>query len=241
GAGRGEGLGPRRDLSSGGVRPPRRRPRRRDGHAAHGDRRGRRLRRRRPLHGRRRPRGRRRPGVRALRDGAPVSDGLVVKLLSLVVFVACSALFTGAEAAYFSLGRARLKRVAAQGAEGGGVKPLIERPHELLVTLLVAITVINIAAAALAALIADQLFGQRYALVIQVLVTILILTTFGEVLPMTLAVKYPERRVCPVGRRRRYPVARFPGWPRAMGHWRLSRQPPVSENPPAIVAACRGP
>ena len=122
-----------------------------------------------------------------------MSDGLVVKLLSLVVFVACSALFTGAEAAYFSLGRARLKRVAAQGAEGGGVKPLIERPHELLVTLLVAITVINIAAAALAALIADQLFGQRYALVIQVLVTILILTTFGEVLPMTLAVKYPER------------------------------------------------
>jgi len=122
-----------------------------------------------------------------------VSDGLVVKLLSLIVFVACSALFTGAEAAYFSLGRARLKRVAAQGAEGGGVKPLIERPHELLVTLLVAITVINIAAAALAALIADQLFGQRYALVIQVLVTILILTTFGEVLPMTLAVKYPER------------------------------------------------
>ena len=122
-----------------------------------------------------------------------MSDGLVVKLLSLIVFVACSALFTGAEAAYFSLGRARLKRVAAQGAEGGGVKPLIERPHELLVTLLVAITVINIAAAALAALIADQLFGQRYALVIQVLVTILVLTTFGEVLPMTLAVKYPER------------------------------------------------
>ena len=122
-----------------------------------------------------------------------MSDGLVVKLLSLIVFVACSALFTGAEAAYFSLGRARLKHVAAQGAEGGGVKPLIERPHELLVTLLVGITVINIAAAALAALIADQLFGQRYALVIQVLVTILILTTFGEVLPMTLAVKYPER------------------------------------------------
>ena len=122
-----------------------------------------------------------------------MSDGLVVKLLSLIVFVACSALFTGAEAAYFSLGRARLKRVAAQGAEGGGVKPLIERPHELLVTLLVGITVINIAASAVAALIADELFGQRYALVIQVLVTILILTTFGEVLPMTLAVKYPER------------------------------------------------
>src|SRR3989442_12885161 len=48
-------------------------------------------------------------------------------------------------------------------------------------------------AVSIRAVIADQLFGQRYALVIQVLVTILILTTFGEVLPMTLAVKYPER------------------------------------------------
>ena len=122
-----------------------------------------------------------------------MSDGLVVKLLSLVAFIGCSALFTGAEAAYFSLGRARLKRVAGEGAEGGAAKPLIERPHELLATLLVGITVINIAASALATLIADQLFGERYALVIQILATILVLTTFGEVLPMTLAVKYPEQ------------------------------------------------
>jgi putative hemolysin len=129
-----------------------------------------------------------------------VSDGLIVKVLSLVAFVACSALLTGAEAAYFSLGRARLKRVAAEGAEAGAVKPLIERPHDLLVTLLVGITVINIAAAALATLIADQLFGRHYALVIQVIGTILLLTTFGEVLPMTLAVKYPERFLAVVHR-----------------------------------------
>ncbi len=120
-----------------------------------------------------------------------MSDDLLVKFLSLAVFVVCSALLTGAEAAYFSLGRARLKRVAAEGA--GAVRPLIERPHELLVTLLVGITVINIAAAALAALIADALFGHRWGLPVQMLGTILILTTFGEVLPMTLAVKYPER------------------------------------------------
>jgi magnesium and cobalt exporter, CNNM family len=122
-----------------------------------------------------------------------VSDGVLGTLLGLVAFVACSALFTGAEAAYFSLGRARLKRVAAQEAEAGAVKPLIEQPHDLLVTLLVGITVINIAAAALATLVADQLFGHEYAFAVQVFGTILVLTTFGEVLPMTLAVKYPER------------------------------------------------
>src|SRR5204862_495527 len=126
-----------------------------------------------------------------LRPRPRVRDGVLVKLLGLVLFVLCSALLTGAEAAYFSLGRARLKRVADAGA--GAVKPLIERPHDLLVTLLVGITVINIAAAALAALIADALFGHQWALPVQMLGTILILTTFGEVLPMTLAVKYPER------------------------------------------------
>jgi putative hemolysin len=122
-----------------------------------------------------------------------VNDGVLVMLLGLVLvlFVVCSALLTGAEAAYFSLGRARLKRVSDAGA--GAVKPLIERPHELLVTLLVGITVINIAASALAALIVDALFGHEWALPVQMLGTILILTTFGEVLPMTLAVKYPER------------------------------------------------
>ena len=122
-----------------------------------------------------------------------MADGLLGRLLVLGALVVCSALLTGAEAAYFSLGRARLRRVAAAGGETGAPTPLIERPHDLLVTLLVGITVINIAAAAIAALTADALVGHDWALPVQILATILILTTFGEVLPMTLAVKYPER------------------------------------------------
>ncbi len=117
----------------------------------------------------------------------------MLKLLLLAVLIACSAILTGAEAAYFSLGRARLRRLA--GAETGDVSraPLIERPHDLLVTLLVGITVINIGAAALAATLAEQLFGPRWGLGAEILLMILLLTTFGEVLPMTVAVKYPER------------------------------------------------
>jgi len=62
--------------------------------------------------------------------------------------VGCSAVLTGAEAAYFSLGRARLRRMAGEGEGEVSRAPLIERPHDLLVTLLVGITVINIGAAA---------------------------------------------------------------------------------------------
>jgi putative hemolysin len=131
-----------------------------------------------------------------------VPEGLGLKLLALCVLIVCSAILTGAEAAYFSLGRARLKHVAPKDEDDpvGEPKPLIERPHELLVTLLVGITVINIGAAALAATIADAIFGPTVGLFVEIIVLVFVLTTFGEVLPMTLAVKYPERFLAVVGR-----------------------------------------
>jgi putative hemolysin len=119
-----------------------------------------------------------------------VADGFLLSITGLVALVVCSALLTGAEAAYFSLGRARLKRMTGP-VTGDAV--VISRPHDLLVTLLVGITVINIGAAALAAHVAETAFGPRYGLPVEMVGMIFLLTTFGEVLPMTVAVKYPER------------------------------------------------
>ena len=130
-------------------------------------------------------------------------DGTGWKLILLFVLIVCSAILTGAEAAYFSLGRARLRHVAAKDdgeVEGGAPKALIERPHELLVTLLVGITVINIGAAAIATMIADSIFGPTIGLFVEIVVLVFVLTTFGEVLPMTLAVTYPEQFLAVAGR-----------------------------------------
>jgi putative hemolysin len=129
-----------------------------------------------------------------------VPDHLILKFLLLGLLIACSAILTGAEAAYFSLGRARLRRVAAKGDTTGARTPLIERPHDLLVTLLVGITVINIGAAAIAATIANSLVGPTWGVLVEMVVLVFVLTTFGEVLPMTLAVKYPERFLALAGR-----------------------------------------
>jgi putative hemolysin len=133
-----------------------------------------------------------------------VPEGIGLKLLALCVLIVCSAILTGAEAAYFSLGRARLKHVAPKEDDEpvsvGEPKPLIERPHELLVTLLVGITVINIGAASLAATIADSIFGPTAGMFVTIILLVFILTTFGEILPMTLAVKYPERFLAIAGR-----------------------------------------
>ena len=119
----------------------------------------------------------------------------------LAVLVLGSALLTGAEAAYFSLGRARLKRLAEkeEGAGERATAPLLEQPHELLVTLLVGITLINIGAAALAAAVAERLLGPL-GLPIAIVVMVFMLSVFGEVLPMTLAVEHPERFIAWVNR-----------------------------------------
>jgi putative hemolysin len=118
---------------------------------------------------------------------------LFIELLGLAVLLLCSALLTGAEAAFFSLGRTRLRELAhEQDGEGGSLAPLLQQPHELLVTLLVGITLVNIAASALAASIASKLFGS-FGLAIAIAGMVFLLTVFGEVLPMTLAVDHPRR------------------------------------------------
>jgi putative hemolysin len=122
-----------------------------------------------------------------------MTDSLMLQLFALAALIVCSAILTGAEAAYFSLGRARLKRMTGARGDNGASPPLIERPHDLLVTLLVGITVINIGGSALAAHVAHELVGPRFGPVLEMGGMIVLLTTFGEVLPMTVAVKYPER------------------------------------------------
>ena len=85
-----------------------------------------------------------------------VDGRLVPELIGLGVLLLVSALLSGAEAAYFSLGRTRLKELAEQqGRTPGPLAPLLAQPHELLVTLLVGITVVNIGASALAAAIEE--------------------------------------------------------------------------------------
>jgi putative hemolysin len=122
-----------------------------------------------------------------------MNDLIVLELGGLGLLLLCSALLTGAEAAFFSLGRARLRKLALEaGKERGPLTPLLERPHELLVTLLVGITVVNIAASALATAVAGRLFGAR-GLAVAIPAMVVLLTVLGEVLPMTLAVEHPGR------------------------------------------------
>ncbi len=121
-----------------------------------------------------------------------MDNALWLGLAGLAVLLGIAALLNGAEAAYFSLGRLRLRGFADTEEAPDALAPLLTRPHELLVTLLVGITVINIGATALATFVALQLFGA-WGLTVAIGAMFLFITVFAEVLPMTLALESPRR------------------------------------------------
>lgn len=120
-------------------------------------------------------------------------DRLLLELLLLLAFLAASALVAGAEAAYFSLNRLGTAPREDEGAPGQALLArLLRNPHDLLITIVVGITLVNIAASAFATAVATTLVGPR-GVALAIPVMIFLLVVFGEVLPMTIAVGWPER------------------------------------------------
>jgi magnesium and cobalt exporter, CNNM family len=120
-------------------------------------------------------------------------ERLVLDLLLLIGFLGVSALLAGAEAAYFSLSRLGSAHLEPEESPGHALLTRVLRdPRDLLITLLVGITLVNIAASALATQVATTLFGPR-GVGIAIPIMVFLIVVFGEVLPMTLAVGAPHR------------------------------------------------
>jgi len=120
-------------------------------------------------------------------------ERLVLELLLLAAFLTLSALLAGAEAAYFSLSRLGATHLEPDESPTHALLARVLRdPQDLLITLLAGITLVNIAASALATQVATTLFGQ-HGVGIAIPVMVFLIVVFGEVLPMTIAVGAPHR------------------------------------------------
>jgi putative hemolysin len=120
-------------------------------------------------------------------------ERLVLDILLLAGLLSFSALLAGAEAAYFSLSRLGSAHLEPEESPGHALLARVLRdPRDLLITLLVGITLVNIAASAIATQVATALFGSR-GIGIAIPVMVFLIVVFGEVLPMTIAVGMPHR------------------------------------------------
>jgi len=117
----------------------------------------------------------------------------VPALIGLVLLLALSGFFSGSETALIAANRYRLAYLAHRGdRRAERVSKLVADRERLLSTILVGNNFANIAASALATVVAIGFAGERGAVYATLVMTVLVLI-FAEIAPKTLAARYPEQ------------------------------------------------
>lgn len=110
----------------------------------------------------------------------------------VAILIALSGFFSSSETALTSVNQIRLKRRATEGDKKSmTVLKLLEKPQDVISSILIGNNIVNIASSAVATVFFTQLFGASGPVVATVVMTVLVLI-FGEVLPKTAAQQQPE-------------------------------------------------
>lgn len=120
---------------------------------------------------------------------------ILLRLTLFLLLIGASAFFSGAEGAYFSLSKEIIERLKESSSRSGiRVANLLSKPRTLLVTILVGNTIVNVAAATVAALLTADLsaywqFPKNLAIALEILMVTFVLVILGELFPKIAAVK----------------------------------------------------
>jgi Mg2+/Co2+ transporter CorB len=124
-----------------------------------------------------------------------------ITTLAIACLLVMSAFFSGSETALTAASRAKLKAQADKGARGAGSAMKVTEDRERMIgALLLGNNIVNILSASLATALLTRLFGDSGVALATMAMTALVLI-FGEVLPKTLAITFPEPvalRVAPI-------------------------------------------
>ncbi len=121
-------------------------------------------------------------------------DAGAFSLILMIVFVLFSAFFSSSEAAFLSLEKVRVAHLVNTNSPGARrVASMIEQPERLLATILLGNNLVNVAFTAVVTVLAVDLLGESRGVVAATVAGTLILLVFGEIVPKTFAVHYPER------------------------------------------------
>jgi len=117
--------------------------------------------------------------------------------LYLVLFVIClllSAFFSASETSFIALQRIRIEHLLENNVKGAKrVARMIKQPEKLLSTILLGNNFVNVAAAALATVVAVELWGQQRGVLIATIAVTILLLIFSETTPKTIATQHAER------------------------------------------------
>ncbi|MCB6177050.1 HlyC/CorC family transporter [Rhodobacter sp. Har01] len=115
-----------------------------------------------------------------------------ITVLAVLALLVASAFFSGSETALTAASRAKLTAQADKGSRGARTALRITEDRERMIgALLLGNNVVNILSASLATALMTRLFGDSGVALATMGMTALVLI-FGEVLPKTLAITFPE-------------------------------------------------
>jgi gliding motility-associated protein GldE len=124
-----------------------------------------------------------------------LSPFVISGFITLALLLLCSAFVSGAEIAFFSLKPNEIETLKEKPSRNNKIiLELLQKPKNLLATILIANNMINIAIVIISSLMIDRLFdfGQRpwIEFLIQVIVVTFIILLLGEVTPKVYATRY---------------------------------------------------
>ncbi len=124
-----------------------------------------------------------------------------INAAAILALLTLSAFFSGSETSLTASSRGKLKSLADRGSKGAQTAMKVTEDSERMIgALLLGNNIVNILAASLATALLTRMFGDNGVALATAVMTVLVLI-FGEVLPKTLAITFPEpfaQRVAPV-------------------------------------------
>lgn len=126
---------------------------------------------------------------------------IVLRLVVLIVLLALSGLFSGAETSLSSLNIIGIKKLKKKGVKEAGIlERLLNKSSKILATILIGNNIVNIAATAIATELTLSVFtGKQATFLVTIIMTILILV-FGEITPKTYSSYNAEKVAMKLGR-----------------------------------------
>ena len=129
---------------------------------------------------------------------APTDYSLYFALLGLVFLLMISALISGSETAFFSLSSSQLEEIdAMDNGRSQRILKLLNKPKQLLATILITNNFINVAIVILSAYITGMVFNFSefpvIGFIIEVVIVTFILLLLGEITPKVYANEYNIR------------------------------------------------
>ncbi len=118
---------------------------------------------------------------------------VILSSVALVILIALSAFFSASETAYTSINKVRLKNLVNDGnKKAEKALKLSENYEKLLTTILVGNNLVNILASSICTWMFALFFGD-WSVLAATLFMLVVLLTFGEITPKTVAKRNPEK------------------------------------------------